>query len=206
MTTFYCLRFEAPPTRSLSLSLMLRPTVSRPVCLGLATRFLLLSDSCGFVVVGRSLWREDGSVVYNCWWPSPAQSFSSLSPVVLLTIFYCLRFETSLFVASYYWQSYGGGIRPHLYTGWLILESHNYFTTGGLPQIISSWHQAPSQPGGPGSLLITSRHGSTENTFPVLLLACSLRTLPSNGRCLQSLGLAKGLHAAYSEHRNFLTN
>jgi hypothetical protein len=39
------------------------------------TRFLLLSDSCGFVDVGRPLWREDGSVVYSCCWPSPAKSF-----------------------------------------------------------------------------------------------------------------------------------
>jgi hypothetical protein len=31
--------------------------------LGLTTRSLLLSDSCGLVDVGRSLWREDGSVV-----------------------------------------------------------------------------------------------------------------------------------------------
>jgi hypothetical protein len=64
----------------LSLSLMLRPTVSRPVCLGikhpsgLTTGFLLpygirnTSESCGFVDMGRSLWREDGSVVYNCFW------------------------------------------------------------------------------------------------------------------------------------------
>jgi hypothetical protein len=29
----------------------------------------------------------------------------------LVTIFYCLRFETSLFVASYDSQGYGGGIR-----------------------------------------------------------------------------------------------
>jgi hypothetical protein len=46
---------------------MLRLMVSRPVCLGisthlgLTTRFLLLSDSCWFVDVGRSLWREDES-------------------------------------------------------------------------------------------------------------------------------------------------
>jgi hypothetical protein len=39
------------------------------------TRFLLLSDSCGFVDVGRSLWREYGSVVYNCCWSSPAKSW-----------------------------------------------------------------------------------------------------------------------------------
>jgi hypothetical protein len=44
--------------------------------------------------VGRSLWLEDGSVVYNCCWTSPAQSFSSPSPLGLATIFYCIRFET----------------------------------------------------------------------------------------------------------------
>jgi hypothetical protein len=101
----------------------LRPTVSRPVCLGikrpsrLTTRFLLLSDSCGFVDVGRSLWWEDGSVVYNYSWPSPAQSFSGPKPMGLVIIFYCLTFETSLFVASYDSQGYGGGIRPRIHTG-----------------------------------------------------------------------------------------
>jgi hypothetical protein len=33
------------------------------------------------------------------------------------TIFYCLRFETSLFVASYDSQGHGGCIRPRLHTG-----------------------------------------------------------------------------------------
>jgi hypothetical protein len=35
----------------------------------------------------------------------------------LATIFYCLKFETSLFVASYDSQGHGGGIRPRLHTG-----------------------------------------------------------------------------------------
>jgi hypothetical protein len=79
---------------------MLRQTVSRPVFLGVKphlgpkARFLLLSDSCGFVDVGRPFWREDGSVVCNCCWSTPEQSFSGPSPTVLMTIFYCLRFET----------------------------------------------------------------------------------------------------------------
>jgi hypothetical protein len=62
---------------------------------GLTTRSWLLSDNCGFVDLGRPLWREDGSVLYNCYWTSPAKSFSGPSPVGLVAIFYCLRFETS---------------------------------------------------------------------------------------------------------------
>jgi hypothetical protein len=88
--------------------------------LGLTTRSWLLSDSCGFVDLGRPLWREDGSVVCNCYWPSPAQSFSGPSPVGLVAIFYCLRFETSLFFASYESQGHGGGIRPRLHTGYSL--------------------------------------------------------------------------------------
>jgi hypothetical protein len=37
--------------------------------------------------------------------------------VGLVTIFYCLRLETSLFVASYDSQGYGGGVRPRLHRG-----------------------------------------------------------------------------------------
>jgi hypothetical protein len=55
--------------------------------LGPKTRFLLLSDSCGFVDMGYPLWRKDESVVYNCCCPSPAQSFLGPSPA-------CLRFKT----------------------------------------------------------------------------------------------------------------
>jgi hypothetical protein len=107
--------------------------------LGPNSTFLLLPDSDGFVDVGRALWRQGGSIVYNCCWycqgPSPAR---------LMTIFYCLRLKTppnlqgqvsvfitprirvaqlyppgtgSLFVASYESQGYGGGIRNHLHVG-----------------------------------------------------------------------------------------
>jgi hypothetical protein len=40
-----------------------------------------------------------------------------LAAVQSVTKFYCLRFETSLLVASYYSQGYGGGIRPRFHTG-----------------------------------------------------------------------------------------
>jgi hypothetical protein len=67
--------------------------------------------------VGHPLWREDGSVFCLCCWPLPAQSFSGPSPLGLVTVFYCLRIETSLFVASYDSQGHGGGIRTYLHTG-----------------------------------------------------------------------------------------
>jgi hypothetical protein len=63
--------------------------------LGLMTRYLLLFNSYGPCFVGRPLWREDGSVFCICCWPLLAQPFLVPSPLVLTTIFYCLRFETS---------------------------------------------------------------------------------------------------------------
>jgi hypothetical protein len=53
--------------------------------LGLMARSWLLSDSCGFVGLGRPLWREDGSAVCNCCWPLSARSFSGPSPLGLRT-------------------------------------------------------------------------------------------------------------------------
>jgi hypothetical protein len=50
-------------------------------------RFVLLSDRCGFVNVGRPLWRENGAVAYNCQWSSPAKSFLSPSPTRLSSYF-----------------------------------------------------------------------------------------------------------------------
>jgi hypothetical protein len=100
----------------------LRLTVSQSVRLGVeprlrhTTRYYFLFESYCPVHVGRPLWREVGSVVCNCYWPSLAQSFSGPSPVGPVAIFYCLRFETSLFVGSYDSQGHRGGIRPRLHT------------------------------------------------------------------------------------------
>jgi hypothetical protein len=84
---------------------------------GLWPDLYYMCDSYGLVLVGRPLWREVGSVLRICCWPLSSQSFSGPSPLGLETIFYCLRFETSLFVAFYDSQGYGGGIRPRLHTG-----------------------------------------------------------------------------------------
>jgi hypothetical protein len=61
-------------------------------------------------------------MIYNRCWPSPAHSFSGSSPLGLPTIFYCLRFETSHFVASYNTQGYGGGIRLRLHTSMYLIK------------------------------------------------------------------------------------
>jgi hypothetical protein len=51
-------------------------------------------NNCGHGLYKTSISREDGSVVCNCCWPLPTQSFSGPSPVGLMARFYCLRFET----------------------------------------------------------------------------------------------------------------
>jgi hypothetical protein len=79
---------------------MLWPTVSRPVWLGVKhpsrvyDQIFITVRQLWFVDVGRSLVRENGSVVYICCWSSPAPTFLGPSPAGLVAIFYCLRFET----------------------------------------------------------------------------------------------------------------
>jgi hypothetical protein len=77
---------------------------------------LLVSVSCMFVGVGRPSWQENGSVVYNCFWSSSAQSFSGPSLAGFMTIFYCLSFETpsTLRARSQYYfpQEQGGPVIP----------------------------------------------------------------------------------------------
>jgi hypothetical protein len=96
---------------------MLRPTVSRPVCLG--TKHPSGAYDKIFIAVRNTeyVWQLRSSFRGALSLPLPAQSFSGPSPLRLATVFYCLRFETSLFVASYDSQGHGGGIRPRLHTG-----------------------------------------------------------------------------------------
>jgi hypothetical protein len=114
------------PLLLVKVKVTLRLTVSQSVGFGfephlrLMTRYLLIFDSYGLVFMGRPLWREDRSVFCICCWSLPTQSFSGPSPLGLATIFYCLRFETSLFVASYDSQGHGEGIWPRLHTGMSI--------------------------------------------------------------------------------------
>jgi hypothetical protein len=105
-----------------------------------------LFDSYSLVFVGRTLWREDRSVFCLGCWPVPAQSFSGPSPLGLATIFYCLRFETSLFVASYNLQGHGGGIWPHLHTGEQSRVEQSSSLLPATSQHDHSWHRAPLGP------------------------------------------------------------
>jgi hypothetical protein len=108
----------------------LRLTASQSVSLGVeppsgAHDQIFFFDIYGLVFVGCPLWREDGSVFCIYCWPLPVRSFSGPSPLKLETIFYCLRLETSLFVASYDSQGHSRGIRPRLHTGIPLSHSVN---------------------------------------------------------------------------------
>jgi hypothetical protein len=102
---------------------MLRPTISRPVWLGFKHPtgaydqiFITVRQFTGLLMLG-GLSDERTGLSFTIAAGPRQRSFLGPSPVGLADIFYCLRFETSLFVASYESQGYGGGIRPRLHTG-----------------------------------------------------------------------------------------
>jgi hypothetical protein len=73
------------------------------------------------VWIGVWLFSYDRRSSANLSWNKPPisdlQSFSSPSSVRLETIFYYLRFKTSLSVVAYGSQGYGGGVRSRFHTG-----------------------------------------------------------------------------------------
>jgi hypothetical protein len=93
--------------------------------LGPKVIFLLLRDYCKFVYVGRPLWRKEGSVIYMCGGPSPAQSFLGTSLTVLMTAFYCLSVDTSQTrkVRSPYFYLSGTGWPSQTPRHWALLSS-----------------------------------------------------------------------------------
>jgi hypothetical protein len=113
----------------------------------------------GFVDVGCPLWREDGSVVYNCCRTSLAQSFFGLSPSRIMAIFfYWFRLDTPptwrarspylyppgtgfpfrclLRLAGQRW-----GYSTRLHTEWTLFKS-KYVTTDGQSASLP-WCQTP---------------------------------------------------------------
>jgi hypothetical protein len=62
---------------------MLRPTASRRSYLCIK---LHLGPRTVFLSLGCLLWRDDGSVVYNCCWSSSAQSYLLLHGLSLFTV------------------------------------------------------------------------------------------------------------------------
>jgi hypothetical protein len=71
------------------------------------------------------------------------------------TILYCLRFETSLFVASYDSQAYGGSTQPRLHTG-MSSESES--------ELLYDWRFTTNQfVWAPSPLKVTARIFSNEN-------------------------------------------
>jgi hypothetical protein len=93
---------------------MLRPMVSRPVTpiWGLRSDLYYCQTVASLLMRGALSDERTGLSLTIAAGARQAQLFSGPSPVGLATIFYCLRFEISLFVVSYNSQGHGGGIRP----------------------------------------------------------------------------------------------
>jgi hypothetical protein len=110
------------------LELFLRPTDSRPVRLGIGHPFGTLDQilSCSFsfrltitwfFFLRRPLWRENGSVVY-----------SGITPLVPITILYCLIWDCVSFLSPLTTRrDYGGGILTRLHTGLTYSTTYYYY-------------------------------------------------------------------------------
>jgi hypothetical protein len=135
---------------SLTESSLMLPTVNRPVCLGIK------HPSGAYDQIFVTVWQ-----LRSCFmWGALSDEMTGLSFLYAAGLcqrrlslvrvlwdsqpylFYCLIFETSLFVASYDSQGHGGGIRPRLHTGCLLSESESYVTADGQSASLS-WNKAP---------------------------------------------------------------
>jgi hypothetical protein len=58
------------------------------------SNFIFQLNTCSYSPYIKSSQTRGWACVYNCCWSSPAQSFSGPNPAGLMTIFYCLKFET----------------------------------------------------------------------------------------------------------------
>jgi hypothetical protein len=97
----------------LSLSLILRPTVNRPVCLGIkhpsgAYDQIFITVRQLWVCWCGALWQEDGSLVYNCCWSLPAVIFGSESRetrnrILVFQIRY-VPFRCLVWLAGLWWR------------------------------------------------------------------------------------------------------
>jgi hypothetical protein len=133
------------------------------------------------VFMWHHLWREDVSVVYNCYWSSPAQSFSGPTPSGLMTTFYCLRCETPPTWRARF---------PYLYplgTGW-----PGYVPGTGFPSVASYDSHIYRNSDSAHGFVIKPQHGPHRNNRFQYFLYCCVRNicygnafgapLPSNGR------------------------
>jgi hypothetical protein len=119
----------------------------------------------------------DDSIVYNCCWPSPAQSFPGLNPAGLMTIFYCLRFESLPT-----WRD----MSPYLYppgTGWPSYTPRHWVPFSSPP----TTRRATVEVFEPACSLYSLGADQTENTAfnsSSIFVGFFTDPLPINGRLL----------------------
>jgi hypothetical protein len=150
--------------------------------LGITTRFLLLSDSCRFVDMGRCFWRENGSAVYNCCWSSPAESFWVRVP----------RYSTPYFTVSNSRLPKPGGPGPRIYIpqeqGGPVLAPGPGFPFRRLLRLAGSrWRYSNPPPHGvclsrPNCLYDNSSAQTTQKTQPLYCRDVFTVSLHSSGR------------------------